>query len=56
MNIDDVASEVVEAILTKLSFVPVVGDALEAMTNKDYDNLEEELNVITRIKIAEIRN
>lgn len=34
---------IVEAVLTHLSKVPVVGDVLEAMSAEDYDKLEEEL-------------
>lgn len=40
---EDIAEEIVEAILIKLSKVPVVGDALEEMSNSDYDKLQDEL-------------
>lgn len=40
---EDVANDIIEAVLTKLSKVPVVGDALEEMSNEEYDNLQNEL-------------
>jgi hypothetical protein len=40
---EDVAEDIVEAVLTKLSRVPVVGDALEGMSNEEYDKLQDEL-------------
>ncbi len=40
---EDVAEEIVEAILIKLSKTPLVGDALEELSNNDYDKLQDEL-------------
>ena len=42
----EMAAEIVELVLTKLSRVPVVGDSLEAMTPEAYDKLEEELEAV----------
>ena len=52
---EEMAQEIVEAILTKLSGVPVVGDALEVMSNEAYDKLEAEMEEIVFSKIAETR-
>jgi hypothetical protein len=45
-------TEIVELLLTKLSKVPVVGDALEAMTAEAYDKLERELAAIVNAQLS----
>jgi hypothetical protein len=56
MDMIEISEEVVEVILTKLSKVPVVGDALEAMSIEDYDKLEEELCDLAFLKMSEKRD
>ena len=48
---DDQANDIVEAVLTKMSNVPAVGDLLEAMSVEDYDQLEDDLWVLVREKL-----
>lgn len=56
IDFEDVSQEIVEVILTRLSMVPVVGDALEAMLVEDYDKLEEMLFDVTLSKLELSQN
>ncbi len=56
IDFEDVSQEIVEIILTRLSMVPVVGDALEAMSVEDYDKLEEMLFDVTISKLELSQN
>lgn len=38
--------EIVEVVLTKLAFVPKVGDLLEQMSDAEYTKLEDDLTVL----------
>lgn len=43
-----VEDEIVEVVLTKLAFVPKVGDLLEKMPDAEYTKLEDDLTVIVK--------
>jgi hypothetical protein len=56
IDFEDMSQEIVEITLTRLSALPVVGDALEAMSVEDYDKLEEMLFDVTLSKLELSQN